>query len=83
MCIRDSPGEVLCLYTHSSTLRALRIYLDPRPFREAFSEFGEYKEGQDNVVLLTLENGKLSGYSTACLLYTSGFFRKSDGHRSG
>ncbi|MBA2485270.1 MAG: hypothetical protein H0V35_04090, partial [Nitrospira sp.] len=37
------PGQVLCLYTHSSTLRALRIYLDPRPFREAFSEFGEYK----------------------------------------
>ena len=34
------PGHVLCLYTHSSTLRALRIYLDPRPFREAFSEFG-------------------------------------------
>ena len=87
MCIRDSlyidvidglhrlgrahPGEVLCLYTHSSTLRALRIYLDPRPFREAFSEFGEYKEGQDNVVLLTLENGKLSGYSTAVGLIES------------
>ncbi len=65
------PGEVLCLYTHSSTLRALRIYLDPRPFREAFSEFGEYKEGQDNVVLLTLENGKLSGYSTAVGLIES------------
>jgi 6-phosphofructokinase 1 len=65
------PGQVLCLYTHSSTLRALRIYLDPRPFREAFSEFGEYKEGQDNVVLLTLENGKLSGYSTAVGLIES------------
>ena len=65
------PGHVLCLYTHSSTLRALRIYLDPRPFREAFSEFGEYKEGQDNVVLLTLENGKLSGYSTAVGLIES------------
>jgi 6-phosphofructokinase 1 len=58
-------GKVVCLYTHSSTLRALRVYLDPRPFREAFSEFGEYKEGQDNVVLLTFENGRLSGYSTA------------------
>ncbi|MDR4478518.1 MAG: 6-phosphofructokinase [Nitrospira sp.] len=68
---RSHPGEVLCLYTHSSTLRALRIYLDPRPFREAFSEFGEYKEGQDNVVLLTLENGKLSGYSTAVGLIES------------
>ena len=68
---RSHPGQVLCLYTHSSTLRALRIYLDPRPFREAFSEFGEYKEGQDNVVLLTLENGKLSGYSTAVGLIES------------
>ena len=68
---RAHPREVLCLYTHSSTLRALRIYLDPRPFREAFSEFGEYKEGQDNVVLLTLENGKLSGYSTAVGLIES------------
>jgi 6-phosphofructokinase 1 len=68
---RAHPGEVLCLYTHSSTLRALRIYLDPRPFREAFSEFGEYKEGQDNVVLLTLEEGKLSGYSTAVGLIES------------
>ena len=64
-------GKVLCLYTHSSTLRALRIYLDPRPFREAFSEFGEYKEGQDNVVLLTFENGQLSGYSTAVGLLES------------
>ncbi len=62
---RSRPGAVLCLYTHSSTLRALRIFLDPRPFREAFTEFGEYKEGQDNVVLLTFENGQLSGYSTA------------------
>ena len=58
-------GKVLCLYTHSSTLRALIIYLDPRPFHEAFAEFGEYKEGQDNVVLLTFEQGQLSGYSTA------------------
>jgi 6-phosphofructokinase 1 len=58
-------GEVLCLYTHSSTLRALLIFLDPRPFSEAFSEFGDYKEGQDNVVLLTYEHGQLSGYSTA------------------
>jgi 6-phosphofructokinase 1 len=41
------------------------IYLDPRPFREAFGEFGEYKEGQDNVVLLTFEQDRLSGYSTA------------------
>ncbi len=62
---RSRPGAVLCLYTHSSTLRALRIFLDPRPFREAFTEFGEYKEGQDNVVLLTFENGQLSGYGTA------------------
>lgn len=58
-------GRGVCLYTHSSTLRALIVYLDPRPFHEAFSEFGEYKEGQDNVVLLTYENGQLSGYSTA------------------
>jgi len=58
-------GKVLCLYTHSSTLRALLIFLDPRPFREAFAEFGGYKEGQDNVVLLTYEHGQLSGYSTA------------------
>jgi 6-phosphofructokinase 1 len=62
---RSHHDQVLCLYTHSSTLRALVIYLDPRPFREAFMEFGEYKEGQDNVVLLTFENGQLSGYTTA------------------
>lgn len=58
-------GKVACLYTHSSTLRALMIYLDPRPFHEAFGEFSDYKEGQDNVVLLTYEQGQLSGYSTA------------------
>ncbi len=58
-------GKAVCLYSHSSTLRALLMYLDPRPFREAFTEFGEYKEGQDNVVLLTYEQGLLSGYSTA------------------
>ncbi|TKB77990.1 MAG: hypothetical protein E8D45_04965 [Nitrospira sp.] len=58
-------GQVACLYTHSSTLRALMIYLDPRPFHEAFLEFSEYKEGQDNVVLLTYEHQQLSGYSTA------------------
>ena len=58
-------GQVACLYTHSSTLRALMIYLDPRPFHEAFTEFSDYKEGQDNVVLLTYEKGRLSGYSTA------------------
>ncbi len=58
-------GKVACLYTHSSTLRALMIYLDPRPFHEAFLEFSDYKESQDNVVLLTLEQGRLSGYSTA------------------
>src|SRR5205823_2239661 len=58
-------GNVAALYTHSTTLRALMIYLDPRPFPEAFSEFGEYKEGQDNVVLLTFEYGQFSGYSTA------------------
>ena len=62
---REHQGKVLCLYTHSSTLRALMVYLDPRPFPEAFTEFGEYKEGQDNVVLLTFEHGQLSGYSTA------------------
>lgn len=62
---RSRQGGVACLYTHSSTLRALVIYLDPRPFREAFGEFGEYKEGQDNVVLLTFEHDRLSGYSTA------------------
>jgi 6-phosphofructokinase 1 len=58
-------GQVACLYTHSSTLRALMIYLDPRPFHEAFTEFSDYKESQDNVVLLTYEHGRLSGYSTA------------------
>lgn len=58
-------GKVACLYTHSSTLRALMIYLDPRPFHEAFTEFSDYKESQDNVVLLTFEQGRLSGYSTA------------------
>jgi 6-phosphofructokinase 1 len=58
-------GSVACLYTHSSTLRALVIFLDPRPFAEAFTEFGEYKEGQDNVVLLTYENEQISGYSAA------------------
>ncbi len=62
---RVHPGKVVCLYTHSSLLRALMIYLDARPFREAFTELGEYKEGQDNVVLLAFEHGQLSGYSTA------------------
>ena len=62
---KSHQGHVACLYTHSSTLRALMIYLDPRPFHEAFTEFGDYKEGQDNVVLLTYEHGQLSGYSTA------------------
>lgn len=62
---KSHPGKVACLYTHSSTLRALMIYLDPRPFHEAFTEFGDYKESQDNVVLLTFEQGRLSGYSTA------------------
>lgn len=62
---RSHQGRVACLYTHSSTLRALMIYLDPRPFHEAFSEFSDYKESQDNVVLLTFEQGRLSGYSTA------------------
>jgi 6-phosphofructokinase 1 len=60
-----NPGKVACLYTHSSTLRALMIYLDSRPFHEAFTEFSDYKESQDNVVLLTFEKGRLSGYSTA------------------
>jgi 6-phosphofructokinase 1 len=62
---RSHQGKVACLYTHSSTLRALMIYLDPRPFHEAFTEFSDYKESQDNVVLLTFEQGRLSGYSTA------------------
>ncbi|HEY5626660.1 MAG TPA: 6-phosphofructokinase [Nitrospira sp.] len=62
---RANQGKVACLYTHSSTLRALMIYLDPRPFHEAFTEFSDYKESQDNVVLLAVENGRLSGYSTA------------------
>ncbi|MEW6324031.1 MAG: 6-phosphofructokinase [Nitrospirota bacterium] len=62
---RAFQGGVACLYTHSSTLRALISYLDPRPFHEAFTEFGDYKEGQDNVVLLAFENGQFSGYSTA------------------
>ena len=62
---QSRQGHVACLYTHSSTMRALMIYLDPRPFHEAFREFSDYKEGQDNVVLLTYEQGQLSGYSTA------------------
>jgi 6-phosphofructokinase 1 len=41
------------------------IYLDQRPFHEAFTEFSDYKESQDNVVLLAFEKGRLSGYSTA------------------
>lgn len=61
----SNEGKAVCLYTHSSTLRALIIYLDSRPFKEAFSEFGEYKEKQDNVVLLASEQGNLMGYSTA------------------
>ncbi len=61
----SNAGRVACLYTHSSTMRALITYLDPRPFHEAFAEFGSYKEGQDNVVLLTYEQGRLSGYSAA------------------
>lgn len=60
-----NEGGVACLYTHSSTLRALIIYLDPRPFWEAFREFGQYKEKQDNVVLIASEKGNLTGYSTA------------------
>ncbi|BFU94604.1 MAG: hypothetical protein NTNFB02_13260 [Nitrospira sp.] len=56
---RAHPGKVACLYTHSSTLRALMIYLDARPFHEAFTEFSDYKESQDNVVLLTFEHGRL------------------------
>ena len=62
---QSRQGHVACLYTHSSTMRALMIYLDARPFHEAFREFSDYKEGQDNVVLLTYEQGQLSGYSTA------------------
>jgi 6-phosphofructokinase 1 len=62
---QSNKGKVACLYTHSSTLRALMIYLDPRPFHEAFTEFSDYKESQDNVVLLAVEKGRLSGYSTA------------------
>ncbi|WP_447985177.1 6-phosphofructokinase [Nitrospira sp. Nam74] len=62
---QSHQGHVACLYTHSSTMRALMIYLDPRPFHEAFREFSDYKEDQDNVVLLTYEQGQLSGYSTA------------------
>ncbi|MDQ6733072.1 MAG: 6-phosphofructokinase, partial [Nitrospirota bacterium] len=62
---QSRQGHVTCLYTHSSTMRALMIYLDPRPFHEAFGEFSDYKEGQDNVVLLTYEQEQLSGYSTA------------------
>ncbi len=62
---KSHQGHVACLYTHSSTLRAVITYLDPRPFQEAYGEFGSYKEGQDNVVLLTYEKGRLSGYSTA------------------
>lgn len=58
-------GGVVCLYTHSSILRALVCFLDPRPFHEAFTEFGDYKEGQDNAVLLAFEHGQFSGYSTA------------------
>ncbi len=58
-------GAVACLYTHSSTLRALMLYLDPRPFPEAFLEFGEHKEGQNNVVLLMREKNQFSGYATA------------------
>ncbi|MCH6581086.1 MAG: 6-phosphofructokinase [Nitrospinae bacterium] len=58
-------GSHVSLFTHSSMMRALMIYLDMRPFLEAYNEYMTYQEGQDNVILLIYEEGTFSSYSCA------------------
>lgn len=59
------PGSHVSLFTHSSMMRALMIYLDIRPFGEAYDEYMAYQEGQDNVIFLIYEDGMFSSYSCA------------------
>ncbi len=58
-------GLHVSLFTHSSMMRALMIYLDMRPFSEAYNEYMSYQEKQDNVILLIYEEGMFSSYSCA------------------
>lgn len=58
-------GSHVSLFTHSSMMRALMIYLDMRPFAEAYNEYMSYQERQDNVILLIYEEGTFSSYSCA------------------
>lgn len=62
---RANPGSHVSLFTHSSMMRALMIYLDIRPFAEAYQEYMAYQEGQDNVIFLIYEEGAFSSYSCA------------------
>ncbi|MBI5428663.1 MAG: 6-phosphofructokinase [Nitrospinae bacterium] len=58
-------GDYVSLFTHSSMMRALMIYLDMRPFAEAYDNYMSYQEGQDNVVFLIYDGGAFSSYSCA------------------
>ena len=58
-------GSHVSLFTHSSMMRALMIYLDMRPFAEAYNEYMSYQENQDNIILLVYEEGTFSSYSCA------------------
>ncbi len=58
-------GLHVSLFTHSSMMRSLMIYLDMRPFVEAYNEYMSYQEGQDNIILLIYEEGTFSSYSCA------------------
>lgn len=58
-------GSYVSLFTHSSMMRALLIYLDMRPFTEAYTHYMSYQEGQDNVIFLIYEGGVFSSYSCA------------------
>jgi 6-phosphofructokinase 1 len=58
-------GSHVSMFTHSSMMRALMIYLDMRPFTEAYNEYMSYQEKQDNVILLIYEEGTFSSYSCA------------------
>ena len=59
------PGAYVSLFTHSSMMRALLIYLDMRPFAEAYNHYMSYQEGQDNVIFLIYEDSVFSSYSCA------------------
>ncbi|CAI2719699.1 6-phosphofructokinase [Nitrospina watsonii] len=61
----NHPGAHVSLFTHSSMMRALMIYLDMRPFAEAYYEYMAYQEGQDNAIFLIYEEGLFSSYSCA------------------